>query len=345
MPETNRMIRQQQSPCGDSRPRLSLERSPSACRVRLGRSLSQTSSADRGYILLSLLLAIALLSIVAASAATSIAFKIRRDREEELIHRGAEYSRAIRRYTKKVGHYPLRIEDLENTDGLRFLRKRYKDPITGKDFKLLHMTDLQVIGVGGLGASMVPASAMGQPATNFPNAAGGFGGNSAVNSTVNNAMNGGMNNYAPGGASSLGTSSFGSSSFGAGGQAPAQTPSADDPSNPGQAAGPNAASSPASSQSATQSSTDAIGGGVIVGVASASKSTTIREFNRKNHYSDWLFFYDPAYDRGFPINGPTSLTLPTFNNPAQPPGQSLSNQSPSNQSPSSQPSGQNPATQ
>src|SRR4029077_5473621 len=30
-------------------------------------------------------------------------------------------------------------------------------------------------------------------------------------------------------------------------------------------------------------------GGVIMGVASSSPKKTIREFNHKNHYKDWLF--------------------------------------------------------
>ena len=50
-------------------------------------------------------------------------------------------------------------------------------------------------------------------------------------------------------------------------------------------------------------------GGVIIGVASVSKKKSIREFDHKNHYDQWLFFYDPTYDRGFPIKGPTSMSL------------------------------------
>jgi type II secretory pathway pseudopilin PulG len=101
---------------------------------------------ERGYILLTLLLAMALLIIVAGTAASGIAFSIRRDREEELIHRGVQYTRAIREFTKKTGRYPMRLEELDNTDGRRFLRKHYKDPITGKDFKLVHMVDVQISG-------------------------------------------------------------------------------------------------------------------------------------------------------------------------------------------------------
>src|SRR6266576_405441 len=96
---------------------------------------------QRGYIMLTLLLAMALMAIFAGVIASSISFDIKRDREEELIHRGVQYSRAIRAYYKKFGRYPTKIEDLENTSNLRFLRKRYKDPMNCKntkcaDFKL-----------------------------------------------------------------------------------------------------------------------------------------------------------------------------------------------------------------
>ena len=74
---------------------------------------------------------------------------MKRDREEEMIHRGVQYSRAIRRYVKKTGRYPTRLEELENTNNIRFLRKRYKDPITGKDFKLLHVGEVQLTSSAG----------------------------------------------------------------------------------------------------------------------------------------------------------------------------------------------------
>src|SRR5947207_13857419 len=102
------------------------------------------SQNQRGYILLVLMLFVAVLAIGMLAMVERIDFQIRRDREEELIHRGVQYSRAVRRYFKKFGRYPTRIEDLESANNYRSLRKRYKDPITGKDFKLLHMTDVQI---------------------------------------------------------------------------------------------------------------------------------------------------------------------------------------------------------
>src|SRR5258708_8871545 len=122
---------------------------------------------ERGYILLMLMLFVALLAIAAAALAPSIAFQVRRDREEEMIHRGTQYSRAIRRYVKKTGRYPSRLEELENTNNIRFLRKRYNDPITNKDFKLLHVGEVQLTGMAGMagatlgGGSIPGASAVG----------------------------------------------------------------------------------------------------------------------------------------------------------------------------------------
>src|SRR6266700_2838439 len=110
---------------------------------------------ERGYIMLTLMLAVALLTIVALTWVEKVDFQIKRDREEELIHRGVQYSRAVRRYFKKFGRYPTRVEELESTNNLRFLRKRYKDPVTGKDFKPLHLTDVQI--------SFNPAAASGLP--------------------------------------------------------------------------------------------------------------------------------------------------------------------------------------
>ncbi len=121
---------------------------------------------EQGYILLTLLLFVTILIISMAIILPQITFQVKRDREEEMIHRGVQYSRAIRRYVKKFGRYPTRLEDLENTNNLRFLRRRYKDPITNQDFKLLHVGEVQMMPGSGL-AGATPVSAMpgalGQP--------------------------------------------------------------------------------------------------------------------------------------------------------------------------------------
>src|SRR5215472_170320 len=99
----------------------------------------------------------AVMGIVAATLVTDIKFEIQRDREEEMIHRGVQYSRAIRAYYKKFGRYPATLENLENTNQMRFLRKRYKDPLTGKDFKVLHFGQVKMglAGAAGMGGGGV----------------------------------------------------------------------------------------------------------------------------------------------------------------------------------------------
>jgi type II secretory pathway pseudopilin PulG len=118
-----------------------------------------------GYILLALLLAVALLMIALTVEAPRIAQQIQRDREEELIHRGREYQKAIRRFYLKFGNFPSSLDQLENTNNLRFLRKRYPDPITGKDdWRLIHMGEAK-ISIKGLPAA--PGGKEGTPASSL----------------------------------------------------------------------------------------------------------------------------------------------------------------------------------
>src|ERR1700752_2977537 len=128
---------------------------------RRAPGVSKSRRSEDGYALLTLLLVMALLMIFAGASVPSITFDIKRDREEEMIHRGVQYSRAIRAYYKKFGRYPTKIEDLESANNLRFLRKRYKDPITGKDFKLLHFGEAKLSMGGGIGGMIPGATAVG----------------------------------------------------------------------------------------------------------------------------------------------------------------------------------------
>src|SRR6202030_4699108 len=128
---------------------------------RLRQSPSRNRREDRGYVLLSLLLMVTLLVVGFAVLLPAFTFEMKRDQEQELIHRGVQYSRGIRAYYKKFGRYPTRLEDLDNTNNLRFLRKHYKDPITGQDFKLLHFGEQGVtVGTGGIsfGGGQIPGA-------------------------------------------------------------------------------------------------------------------------------------------------------------------------------------------
>ena len=234
------------------------------------RFRSHPPERERGYVLLTLLLAASLLVIAAAVVAPMITLQIRRDQEEELIHRGMEYRRAIRSYAKHTGNFPLTLDQLEHATGNRYLRRRYKDPITGKDFRLLHMNDIAAQGTGS-------------------NTAGTPSGGSANTAGIANTTAGIFSN-----ASSTEVNPQDST----GGQN-AQAGSQGSPT-------PQAAASPAAPGSGAS-----FGGGVIMGVASSSPKKTIREFNHKNHYKDWLFFYSANYDGSVEVKGPTPST-PVF---------------------------------
>jgi hypothetical protein len=74
-----------------------------------------------------------------------VAFEKQRDREQVLIEHVEQYKRAIQLYFRKLKNYPPSIEALENTNNVRFLRRRYPDPLTGKDeWRLIH------VGPGGV---------------------------------------------------------------------------------------------------------------------------------------------------------------------------------------------------
>ncbi|MGA2857301.1 MAG: hypothetical protein ABSE40_10545 [Candidatus Sulfotelmatobacter sp.] len=286
-------------------------------------------SGEDGYILLTLLLAMALIIIFAAAIVPTIKFQIERDREEEMIHRGVQYARAIRCYYKKFSRYPTKIEDLENTNNLRFLRKRYKDPTNcsqGKcqDFKLLHFGEVKLTFSGGIGGGAIAgASPIGSPGDQ--SGAGGlgqtsaFGGNSGLGQSSGFGGNSGF-----GQSSGLGgSSSFGNSSSGFGGNQPsANSASGSDSSQPSsQDTGP-AGSNPAASSGDTSGGTSpspgdklsgqVFGGGPIVGVASLTKRTGYREFNHKKKYSEWQFIYDPGTDRGGLLMTPYQPQLQGF---------------------------------
>ncbi len=267
--------------------------------------------------MLTLLLAMALMIIFAGVIVPSIAFDIKRDREEEMIHRGVQYSRAIRGYYKKFGRYPTKIEDLESANNLRFLRKRYKDPESCKnskcaDFKLLHFGEVQM-SLSGIGGGSIPG-------------ANPIGTNGGLSSGLNGgpASSGAFSQPSTfGGNSGFGANS--NSSFGQNQQTTGNAPAGSDPSQPGPQPGSQSSSNGTGDGTETnppgtgngnpasnQLGSGQIIGGPIVGVGSISKDATIREFNHKKKYKDWVFVYDPGQDQGRLITTPYQPQLQGF---------------------------------
>jgi len=95
---------------------------------------------ERGF---ALLLVFAMAAAVAAMLYLEmprVAFEHQRNKEGLLAERGEQYIRAIQLYYKKTNKYPQTMEDLESTNNIRFLRRRYKDPMTGdEEWRLIHV--------------------------------------------------------------------------------------------------------------------------------------------------------------------------------------------------------------
>lgn len=100
-----------------------------------------TRSNERGFAMAGLLVGIALMSLGLSIAMPTWRTLVQREKEEELIWRGQQYDRAIQLYRKK--NAAPGAPSIERLVEGRFLRKKYKDPITGEDF--------EVVGVSAAG--------------------------------------------------------------------------------------------------------------------------------------------------------------------------------------------------
>ena len=95
---------------------------------------------ESGFALLFVMAAAAIIAIVLYAEIPQVAFEAQRNKEADLIAHGEQYKRAIQLFFRRFGRYPASIADLENTNNIRFLRQRYKDPMTGTDeWRLIHV--------------------------------------------------------------------------------------------------------------------------------------------------------------------------------------------------------------
>src|SRR5712675_2485606 len=87
-----------------------------------------------GSALLMVIFMVATMLLLTTTAVLRIDTQGRREREAELAWRGEQYERAIGLYFRKFGRYPTKVDDLvKQTNGVRFLRKAYTDPMNKDD--------------------------------------------------------------------------------------------------------------------------------------------------------------------------------------------------------------------
>ena len=214
---------------------------------------------EQGYILLSIMLLMTLMLIALSIEVPRIAQQIKRGKEEELIHRGEQYKIAIKRFLRKNGRYPASLEQLESSN-MRFLRKRYKDPMTGKDdWRILHVGEVQLNPVtGGL---------------TTPGQQGQMFGNSGSGGLFSNPASPGADGKTSGGATGVSAGAAGTGN---------------------QQSGLN--QQPGTQTFPVGGGNTQFGGAGVIGVASTSKEKSIKELGGKDHYNEWPFAYDPRMD-------------------------------------------------
>jgi len=109
------------------------------------RAGNRQRSSESGFALLLIFAMAAAVGLTLYIALPRFAFEAQRDKEQLLIERGEQYQRAIQLYFRKFKQYPASLEQLESTNNVRFLRRRYVDPMTGKaEWRLIH------VGPGGI---------------------------------------------------------------------------------------------------------------------------------------------------------------------------------------------------
>lgn len=100
-----------------------------------------TRHSESGYALATLLLFAALLLIAISVALPDLKTRSKREKEIELQFRAMQYVRAISAYNRKFpNQWPTSIDALMNTNNVRFLRKKWADPLTKDgEWRLIHL--------------------------------------------------------------------------------------------------------------------------------------------------------------------------------------------------------------
>lgn len=93
---------------------------------------SARAASERGYAMAALLVAMSIMAVMMTVAMPVWKQTARREKEEELVFRGLQYVHAIGMFQRKYANaYPPNFDVLVEQ---RFLRKKFKDPITNDDF-------------------------------------------------------------------------------------------------------------------------------------------------------------------------------------------------------------------
>jgi type II secretory pathway pseudopilin PulG len=262
-----------------------------------GQAQTTRRHRESGYSLLMVVFMVATSLILSAAVVPNLLTQGRREREEEMVWRGEQYERAIGLYFKKFGRYPTKIDDLtKQTNGARFLRQAYTDPMNKEDgsWRFIY------VGPNGQLIGSVHSTSLLQSMLTAPTLPGA------------SALGAGPQPPPPTGT----TPGIGATGVGQTGQQTGQ--------QPGQQTSGTLAPNPLQSQ--PQPLQGQVIGGNIIGVGSKIKKPSLRVYDRGTNYGEWEFVWNPMQQVTIPGQG-----APV--NPNAPPTQQQQQQQPNQQTP------------
>jgi hypothetical protein len=263
-----------------------------------------------GYALLLVVFLTSLVVVGTLSIGLRILTEGRREKEQEMIWRGKQYTRGIKLYYRKLGRFPNSMDDLvkPKIGNLRFMRQAYKDPMNKTDgtWRLIYVGPAgQLIGSLNPAVSSVQMpKAGGQPGAAPGVAPSGIGNQSGAS---------GASGFAPG-TNAPGTPA---NSPGAPGSAPGTSPDA----TAAGAQGTDPGAGPVST-----ADTPTIVGGSIIGVGSKINQRSVMVFEKAHNYRLFEFIWDPSKDMGVISSPGAPIGTPA----GAPPGQNPTGAQPNN---------------
>jgi type II secretory pathway pseudopilin PulG len=130
-------------------------------------------NSEGGYAMAVLLVGMAVMAILMSAAMPVWRQASQREKEEEYLWRANQYARAIVLFgRKRANAMPASIDELLSSNNEKYLRKKYKDPITGEDFELVRQGTTQMSlpgqGAGRGGAAGAISSPTQRSASDTP---------------------------------------------------------------------------------------------------------------------------------------------------------------------------------
>ena len=244
---------------------------------------------EEGYVLVAVIFIMVILILSLSVAIPKVREDIQRDRDEETMQRGKQYIRAIQLYYRKFHAYPPNVDALVKTNDIRFLRKKYVDPTTGKE-------EWKPI-MWGQNKTPMAMGFFGQPLAAAVGGGIGPSGNNSVGQTVGgNSFNSGSSSLGgPSGTPTTGNTGI-TDQPGAGATAGA-TGGTDANGNPTSGGATGTTGSAFGSSTNPAGSGQTFGGAGIIGFSPQSPKQSILIYKKKNHYNEWEFLYSPLIDQ------------------------------------------------